>query len=312
MAGLGGKFDAVTATTFPAISGMPMNVRVIDIRVRAGGIQALAAAMGVEISRANAAFRVDPYASTLDTVRALARSAVQASPPVQVVQNLVLYGIGQMSRLAAAALVAVDAVLADRTNPNSVVVNDVNVRRLTLALQAVELAEQIQTVLLRIFNALQSSQGTSGLGDLTRAGYIMGAGFLFGIVTGGATIPIAMFLALAELLGGADTIIGAIQSAVGKTIDSVGTAVRKVVEGAAAGAGDAAGVIVKYALIIGSVLVLGAVVYNYAQFHLGKAVMKSPTGRKLVGAAVGGPAGASLAANRRRSSRRRRTSRKAR
>ena len=285
-----------------------MPLRVIDIRVRAGGTHALAVAMGAEIARANAAFRIESYTSTLDAVRALARNTVQVSPPVQVVQSIVLYGVGQMDRLATAALAATDAVLADRTNPNSVIVNDRNVERLRLALRAVELAEQIQTTLLRIFNALpqRGTSGLGGLGDLERAGYIMGMGLLFGIVTGGATIPIAMLEALLDLLGGADSLVGAIQSAIGEIVETVGAAVRKVAEGAAAGAGDAAGILVKYALIGGSVLILGVVAYNYVSYR----VMKSPTGRKLVGAAVGGPAGAALVSNRKRSSRRRRTSRR--
>ena len=143
---------------------------------------------------------------------------------------------------------------------------------------------------------------------MERAAYIMGMGLLFGIVTGGATVPIATLVALVELFGGADSIVAAIQSAVGKVFDSIGSIGRKVVDGAIDGAKEGMGILVKYALIGGSVLILGVVAYNYVSYRVGRAVMKSPTGRKLLGAAVGGPAGA-LAANRRRSSRRRRTSR---
>jgi len=75
----------------------------------------------------------------------------------------------------------------------------------------------------------------------------------------------------------------------------------------------ATGLVVKYLLIGGAVLIGGVVLFNYLTYRAGKAVLKSPTGRKLVGAgvgaAIGGPAGAragaSLAENRRRRTSRR-------
>jgi hypothetical protein len=73
----------------------------------------------------------------------------------------------------------------------------------------------------------------------------------------------------------------------------------------AEGAGSAISSVLKYALIGGGVLIAGGVAYAYIQYRLGRAVLGSSTGRKLIGAAVGGPMGAALVSNRKRSSRRR-------
>jgi hypothetical protein len=78
-------------------------------------------------------------------------------------------------------------------------------------------------------------------------------------------------------------------------------ALDKIIEEAAKTAGS----VIKFVLIGAGVLIAGGVAYAYIQYRLGRAVLGSPTGRKLVGAAIGGPAGAALVSNRKRSSRRR-------
>lgn len=281
-----------------------MPVRVIDIRVRAGSSKALISAMGAALRPTDAASLLQPYASVVDAVQALARRAVQTSAPVQAVQNVVLFGLGQVDRLATSALAAADSVLTDKSDPNSAIKSPQSVERLRLAARAVDLAEQIQSALLRIFNALPRS-GTSGMGDLESSAYTMGVGLLFGPVTMGASIPIAALVALTQLFGLADGIVAAIESVLGHVMDTLQVAALNV----ARGAGEAAGSVLKYVLIGGSVLVLGIVAYQYATYRVGKAILKSPTGRRLVGAAVGGPVGASLAANRRRRTSRRKASR---
>jgi hypothetical protein len=263
--------------------------------------------MGAALRQADAASQLDPYASVLDVISSLPRRA--ATAPLQVVRNMVMYGAGQVYRLSTAALAAADSVLSDKTDPNSAIKSAESVARLRLALRAVDLAEQIQSRLLQIFNALPQSS-TSGLGDATNAGVALGVGLLFAPISMGASIPISVLVALAELFGLADGAIDAIQSALGGVFDTVQKAARQVAEGAVAGAAAGAGFLLKYALIGGSVLILGIVAYQYATYRVGKAILKSPTGRRLVGAAAGGPVGASLAANRKRSSRRRRTSRR--
>lgn len=213
----------------------PLPARVIDIRVRAFAVQNLATALGAEIGRANPDFRAESYTTVMGILGALARGAVQSSAPVQAVQNAVLYGLAQMHRLAAAALFAADSILTDKSNPSSAVKSDDSVARLRLALQALNIAEQIQYAVLRILSALRSATGTSGFGDLEAAAYTMTMGLLFGIVTGGATIPIAALVALVQLFTEADGITGAISRLVSRAMDTVGDAVDKVASGAAKG-----------------------------------------------------------------------------
>jgi hypothetical protein len=189
-------------------------------------------------------------------MQGLARSAVQTSVPVQVVQNAVLYGLAQMDRLAVAALAAVDALQGDGGKFNAAVNNAANVERLRLAAQALELAEQIQALLLRIFRVLHPQAGTSGFGDVEGAAYAMGIGLLFGIVTGGATIPIGILVALYQLFKDADGIVGAIANAIGKAVDAVVDAAGRVAKDIAGGAGRAVGDWLTY-MLVGATVVGG-------------------------------------------------------
>jgi len=231
----------------------PLPARVTNIRVRAAGVRALANAMGVEMRRVNPSFQVEDYDSVLSVLQGMARGAVQASVPVQIVQNAVLYGLAQMDRLAVAALAAVDALQKDGGKFNTVANSAANIERLRLAAQALDLAEQIQGLLLRIFRVLHPQAGTSGFGDVEGAAYALGIGLLFGLATGGATVPIGILVALYQLFKDADGIVGAIANAIGKAVDAVVAAAGQFAKDVAAGAGRAVGNWLTVMLIGGTV-----------------------------------------------------------
>jgi len=227
----------------------PLPARILNIRVRAAGIRALANTMGVALRNADASFQPEDYDSVLGTLRGLAQRAAQTSVPVRVVQNAVLYGVAQMDRLAVSALAAADI----RQDGPTAGKTPENIERLRLAAQALETAEQVQGLLLRIFRVLHPQAGTSGFGDVEGAVFAMGMGLLFGLATGGATIPIGILVALYELFKDGDNIIGAIARAIGKAVDAVVAAAGQVAKDAAAGAGRAVGNWLTVMLIGGTV-----------------------------------------------------------
>lgn len=231
----------------------PLPARILNIRVRAAGIRALANAMGTELRRVSPSFQPEDYNSVLGVMQGLARSAVQTSVPVQVAQNVALYAVAQMDRLAAAALVAADSVLTDKANINSFVKNADNIERLRLAAQALEMAEQIQSVLLRVFSVLRPQAGTSGFGDVEAAAYVMGVGLLFGALVPPA-LPLAALVALYQLCKDADGIVGAIAAALGKAVDRIVDGVQDVAGKMAAGAGRAIGDWLTYVLVAATVV----------------------------------------------------------
>lgn len=240
--------------------GWPLPVRVVDIRVRAASVRALVGAMSQAIQRAAPDFQVDDPTSVMSLIKGLARASVRSSVPVQAAKSALIVGMAQMDRLAVSALAAADAVLADRTNPNSAIKSQQTVDRLLLAAQALSLAEQIQGAVLRIFNALHPQTGTSGFGDVESAAYAFAIGALFGPATAGFTFVAGSLVALVLLCEEADGIVGRIASAIGESVSAIAKTVGEVVNEVARGAGRGIGDWLKYTLL--GLTAVGVVYYG--------------------------------------------------
>lgn len=183
---------------------------IIAIRARAAGNRAVADGMNAEIKRRMQTIRAGNYESVIDTVRSLATRAVTESAPVSLVRDTVYYGIRQLNRLALTALQAVDTTLRNTNDPTSFVDTPRNRQIVAECLRGLDLADRIQTALLAIYRVVAPAEGVRGLGDLSTAAYTLALGLLFGPSTGGASVPIALLIALTDLLGLADRVIAAI------------------------------------------------------------------------------------------------------
>lgn len=183
---------------------------VIAIRARAAGNRAVADAMNAEIKSRMQAIRIGNYDTVIDTVRSLATRAVTQSAPLSLVRDTVYYGIRQLNRLALSALLAVDTTLRNTNDPASFVDTPRNRQIVAECLRGLDLADRIQTALLAVYRAVAPAEGVRGLGDLSAVVYRLALGVLFSPVTGGASVPIALLISLADLLGLADELVAAI------------------------------------------------------------------------------------------------------
>ena len=294
MAGLGtpaptSKFDA-PPSTYTSLTGLtPSQIaKVTELRVR-------------HITNAARAFwllgREAPEVSFLDVLSLDARKLASTSEPALLVRSVLLYAIARTGQL---------------------------IERLPLMFRAQNLGISGAAGVAGRLVAL-SATGIVAVGrvlDLIPAPATSGLGFIMLLPLAALAVPLLAVVYFLHATGDTDAETEATcaaqlratgtpctaadfarysaqhtaedQSALDKIIDKMG---------------DTAGSVIKFVLVGVGVLILGVVAYNYVSYRVGRAVMKSPTGRKLVGAAVGGPAGAALVSNRKRSSRRRRTSR---
>lgn len=244
-------------------SRLPLQAQLVDIKVRAASVRALAEAMSAEIRRVDRSVRVASYESVLSTLQSLGRQSLSASLPVQVVRGAVIFGLAQMQRLAAAAEAAADSTVVNTGKfTEDVVPGARSVESLRLAAEALGTAQEIQSVVLRAIQALASQAGTSGVGGLQSATYALGVGLLFGAVTGGATVPVGMLAALYLLFADADNAIGDIARWLGRLPDALVDTIKDAGGKIAEGAGEAVGTWLKFVLIAGTVIGGGYVAWN--------------------------------------------------
>jgi len=326
VAGLGGKFDTPTTTSgktsgatatasqFSSLEGLTplQQAKVTELRtLQIPNVHRAMSLLGV----------APPTASFADVLRMDVRRI--AGSPLNVVRSILLYALFQTGQLIERLPFAYR--MANQGVPGAA----------AIASRSVQLAE-VGVKGVREALDLVPASGTSGLGDstfLTTAAIAAATAAAAAVtLSGGFVLPVLLIAAAAALVyflqssldvnAEVDRLCAQQLATTGirctpadfaryheqlseqdkSFLDTIGD---NVAEGATS--------VIKYLAIGGAVLVGGVLLFNYLTYRAGKAVLKSPTGRKIVGASVGGalggPAGArtgmSLASNRRR-----RTSRK--